>query len=184
MTTQRRGSRGRAQSLVEFAVVVPAFLILLFALIDFGRLVFTYVSVSNGAREMARTAAISQSWNNGATAASNASIAAFTNYTIIAAGQDGATDKVTVLTGSPNCAHIQDTGGTCTPAPTSTVCSMPLQIASCTLPQPKPGGYVEVQVTYTFKFNPLFQTRLDGIIDVSFLRPTALLATTSRAYVE
>ena len=71
----------RAQSMVEFAVVLPAFLLLLFALIDFGRLVFTYVSLSNGAREMARTAAISQSWNNGAAAASNASIAAFNNST-------------------------------------------------------------------------------------------------------
>ena len=177
-------NRSRAQSLIEFALVVPLFLLLMFGLVDFARLVFTYVSLSNGAREMARTAAISQSWNNGATAANNGSIAAFTNYTIIAAGQNGATDKVTILTGSPSCAHMQDTGGTCTPAPTSTVCNMPLQTTSCMLPQPKPSGYVEVQVTYTFQFNPLFQTRLDGIIDVSFLRPTALLATTSRAYVE
>ena len=49
-------TRGRAQSLVEFAVVVPLFLLLLFALIDFSRLLFTYVSLSNGAREMARVA--------------------------------------------------------------------------------------------------------------------------------
>ena len=51
--------------------MVPLFLLLLFGLLDFARLVFTYVSLSNGAREMARTAAISQTWNNGATAASN-----------------------------------------------------------------------------------------------------------------
>src|SRR5438477_10244615 len=108
MRSRRGGKRVRAQSMVEFAVVLPAFLILLFALIDFGRLVFTYVSISNGAREMARTAAISQSWNNGATAANTGSIAAFTNYTIIAAGQNGATDKVTILTVSPSCAHMQD----------------------------------------------------------------------------
>jgi Flp pilus assembly protein TadG len=179
-----RRSRSRAQSVLEFALVVPLFMLLLFALIDFARLAFTYVSLSNGAREMARTAAISQTWNNGATAASNASITAFNNYTIVAAPQNGATDKVTILTGSQSCAHSLDTGGTCTPAPTSTVCTLPLQTASCTVPQPKPGGYVEVQVTYTFQFSPLFQTRLDGIIDVSFMRPTAVVTTASRSYVE
>jgi Flp pilus assembly protein TadG len=177
--------RTGAQSLVEFAVVVPLFLLLLFGLIDFARLAFTYVSLSNGARELARTAAISQAWNTSPTAASNAAIAAFNNYTIVAGTQNGATDKVTMVVGDATCAHAQDTGGACSGAhaATQTICSMPLT-NSCGVPQPKPGGYIEVQVAYTFQFNPLFQTRLDGIIDVSFMRPTALVTTTSRAYVE
>jgi len=63
-----------------------------------------------------------------------------------------------------------------------------LSIATCTLsapafPPPR-GGFVEVQVNYTFQFNPLFQNRLAGVVDVSFMRPTALVATTTRAYVE
>jgi Flp pilus assembly protein TadG len=180
------GGRQKGQSLVEFAVVVPLFLLLLFGLIDFARLAFTYVSLSNGARELARSASISESWTLSPTSASNAAIAAMNNYTIIADRQNGATDNVTVVVGDASCAHTQDTGGTCAnPHATSqTVCSMPLSQATCTLPQPKPGGFVEVQVSYTFHFNPLFQTRLDGIVDVSFMRPTALVTTTSRAYVE
>jgi len=84
------------------------------------------------------------------------------------------------------CAHTEDTGGTCVApnATTQVVCNLPLSAATCSLPQPKPGGFIEVQVAYTFQFNPLFQTRLDGVIDVSFMRPTAAVTTTSRAYVE
>ncbi len=171
-------TRGRAQSLVEFAVVVPLFLLLLFALIDFSRLLFTYVSMSNGAREMARVASVSNGWS------SNAAITAFNNTTIVAGGQNGATDKVTILVGNGSCANTRDTGGTCSPAPTSVVCNLPLQTSSCTLPTPSQGGFVEVQVNYTFQFNPLFQTRLENLIDVSFMRPTAPVTTTARAYVE
>jgi Flp pilus assembly protein TadG len=170
--------RTRAQSVLEFAVTLPLFLILLFGLVDFARLLFTYISLSNGAREMARVASVSNNWS------SNAAVTAFNNLTVVAGGQNAATDKVTVLTGSQSCAHTEDTGGTCSPAPSSTVCTLPLSTGSCTLTQPTPGGFVEVQLTYTFQFNPLFQTRLDGIIDVSFMRPTALVTTTSRAYVE
>ena len=39
------------------------------------------------------------------------------------------------------------------------------QSAWCPLSQPPQGGFVEVQVNYTFQFAPLFQTRLQGVID-------------------
>jgi Flp pilus assembly protein TadG len=179
-------SRTKAQSLVEFAVVVPLFLLLLFALLDFARLAFTYVSLSNGAREMARMASVSEAWNLNATNASNAAVSALLNYSIVAGTQNSATDKVTIVVGDATCAHTEDTGGTCSSphATSQTVCTMPLSTSTCTLPQPKPGGFVEVQVAYTFQFNPLFQTRLDGVIDVWFMRPTAAVTTISRAYVE
>ncbi len=48
----QRGSRG--QSLVEFALVIPIFLLLVFALIDMGRLVYINNALSEGAREGAR----------------------------------------------------------------------------------------------------------------------------------
>jgi Flp pilus assembly protein TadG len=174
--------------MLEFAVTLPLFLLLLFALIDFSRLLFTYISLTNGTRELARTMSISQTWNNtaSATAALNA---AFDNYTIIAGGQSPSTDKVTILTGDAKCARNQDTGSACSPAPVATVCTFQqLYGATCALggstKAPPQGGFVEVQTAYTFNFNPLFQTRLDGIIDVSFMRPTAVLTTTARAYVE
>jgi Flp pilus assembly protein TadG len=44
----------RGQALVEFALVLPIFAILLFGIIDFGRYVFTANSLNNGAREAAR----------------------------------------------------------------------------------------------------------------------------------
>ncbi len=43
----------RGQSLVEFALVLPIFLVLLLMAVDFGRLFFTYIQVSNAAREAA-----------------------------------------------------------------------------------------------------------------------------------
>jgi Flp pilus assembly protein TadG len=54
----RRGAtsppgKRRGQSLVEFALIVPVFLILLLMAVDFGRLFFTYIQVSNAAREAA-----------------------------------------------------------------------------------------------------------------------------------
>lgn len=49
---QRRKERG--QSMTEFALVLPILLLLIFGVIDFGRLLFLYVQVSNGAREAAR----------------------------------------------------------------------------------------------------------------------------------
>jgi Flp pilus assembly protein TadG len=175
-----RGQYG--QSLVEFAIVVPVFLLLMFALIDFSRLLFTYISISNGAREMARVAAVSTpaggSWS------SSDAVTAFLNSTIVAAAQNPATDKVTVRSGSPTCARTLDTGGTCSPAPVPVICLMPLSTASCTLNAPSRGGFVEVRVDYTFQFNPLFQNRLSGVVDVSFMRPSTLVTTTARAYVE
>jgi Flp pilus assembly protein TadG len=178
----KRQPRHEAQSVVEFALVLPLFLLLLFALLDFSRLLFTYVSMTNGAREMARIASVSTNWS------SNSAVAAFQNYTIVAGGQNGSTDSVTVVAGPPACARIQDTGGTCPStgpsAATSVTCTLPLLTTTCTLPQPEQGGFVQIQLTYQFQFNPLFQTRLDGIIDTSFMRPTAQVVTSSRAYVE
>lgn len=46
------------QSLVEFAFILPAFLLLLFALVDFGRGFYTWLVVTQAAREGARAAAV------------------------------------------------------------------------------------------------------------------------------
>jgi len=48
----------RGQSLVEFALVVPIFLVLLFALVDFGRGFQAWIEVTNAAREGARVGAL------------------------------------------------------------------------------------------------------------------------------
>ena len=52
-----RGHRSRGQAVVEFAIVVPVMFLLLLIALDFGRLFFSYVSISNAAREGAAYAA-------------------------------------------------------------------------------------------------------------------------------
>lgn len=54
----RRRSRG--QSLVEFALVLPLFLLLVMAIMDLGLAVFSYNSITNAAREGARLAIVNQ----------------------------------------------------------------------------------------------------------------------------
>jgi hypothetical protein len=56
MTRERRRTAG--QALVEFALVIPFFLLLLFGIIDLGRLVYAANAVSNGAREAARAGSV------------------------------------------------------------------------------------------------------------------------------
>jgi Flp pilus assembly protein TadG len=51
---------GRGQSLVEFALILPLFLLLFMAVMDFGTAVFTYNSLTNAAREGVRLAVVNQ----------------------------------------------------------------------------------------------------------------------------
>ena len=52
----QRGEKG--QALVEFALLVPIFLILLFAIVDFGMGFHSWITVTNSAREGARLGAV------------------------------------------------------------------------------------------------------------------------------
>ena len=56
----RRRSPGHGQSLVEFAIVLPIFLLLIFAIADLGLAVFSYNSITNAAREGVRLAIVNQ----------------------------------------------------------------------------------------------------------------------------
>jgi len=52
-----RGSGGqRSQSMVEFALVAPLMLILLFGIVDFGRVIYAYVTLNQAVNEGARVA--------------------------------------------------------------------------------------------------------------------------------
>jgi Flp pilus assembly protein TadG len=57
-TKTRRARRETGQSLVEFALVLPIFLLILMAIIDFGWAFRGYIVTTNAAREGARWAAI------------------------------------------------------------------------------------------------------------------------------
>ena len=51
-TLRERGEKG--QALAEFALLIPIFLILLFAIVDFGMGFHSWITVTNSAREGAR----------------------------------------------------------------------------------------------------------------------------------
>ena len=54
-----KGQRGeKGQALVEFALLVPIFLLLLFAIVDFGMGFHSWITVTNSAREGARLGAV------------------------------------------------------------------------------------------------------------------------------
>jgi Flp pilus assembly protein TadG len=61
LTSKVRQQR-RGQALVEFALALPLFLLLVFGLIDLGRFVLTDSLLSQAAREGARLAAVEASW--------------------------------------------------------------------------------------------------------------------------
>ena len=54
MIKHMRRRRGRGQALVEFALVIPIFLLLVFGLVDLGRAVFVNNSLGEAARDGAR----------------------------------------------------------------------------------------------------------------------------------
>lgn len=55
-----RRHRAHGQGLVEFALVLPIFLLVFFALLDLGSAVVSYTSLTNAAREGARLAIVNQ----------------------------------------------------------------------------------------------------------------------------
>jgi Flp pilus assembly protein TadG len=48
--------RQRSQAMVEFAIVAPLLLLLLFGIVDFGRVIYIYVTLNQAVHEGARTA--------------------------------------------------------------------------------------------------------------------------------
>jgi Flp pilus assembly protein TadG len=54
-------NRERGQALVEFALIVPLFALLLFALLDFGRVIYTQNTVEEAAREASRVGTVEAS---------------------------------------------------------------------------------------------------------------------------
>ena len=56
--TGRPRKREDGQSLVEFVLVVPIFLLVLFAIVDFGMAFHAWITVTNSAREGARVGAV------------------------------------------------------------------------------------------------------------------------------
>ena len=54
--SDRRSSRKRGQAMVEFALVIPIFMLVLSGILDFGFMLYSRMTVINSAREGARAA--------------------------------------------------------------------------------------------------------------------------------
>jgi Flp pilus assembly protein TadG len=57
---RRERRRGRGQTLVEFAMVLPIIFVVLIAVLDLGRAVFVYNTLAQSARQAARLAIVNQ----------------------------------------------------------------------------------------------------------------------------
>jgi len=62
MKPRRQHRRLRGQSLVEFALILPIFLLVLFGLVDMGRAVYANSTLSQASREAARLVSVQASW--------------------------------------------------------------------------------------------------------------------------
>ncbi|MCA1645251.1 MAG: pilus assembly protein [Chloroflexi bacterium] len=104
----------RGQALPEFAIVVPLFLLLLFGLIDFSRMLFTYMSITNGAREMARVVAITGPWvatQSACNTCVTTTVNAFNNLTILASPAVGVKNfSLSPGSGTISCASMSSSG--------------------------------------------------------------------------
>ena len=55
-----RNNRRRGQTLVEFALILPIFLLMMLGILDLGRAVYAYHTINNAAREAVRVAIVDQ----------------------------------------------------------------------------------------------------------------------------
>ena len=168
----------RGQAMVEFALVLPLFLVVLVGILDFSRMFFTFISMTNATRETARTAAIPRM--------SDAEvIAAFNNLMVyMAPPEEIGVNQVTFafvtrdnLSANPS-----------NPTTTSVTCNMPLTTVgptACVLPSrgystatgsTYSGGRVTVTARYRFVFTPL----IDWFASIAGFS----LNTSTRAYIE
>lgn len=98
-------SADRGAAAVEFAIVVPVLLIILLALVDFGRLFFVQVSLNAASREGARAASVGRSsvdvdsivQASAASTASISSLGATTQLSVTLDPCSGAADDTAVV---------------------------------------------------------------------------------------
>lgn len=137
--------RSRGQSLVEFALVLPIFLLLLFAVVDGGRYVFASSAVSNAAREAARLGSVEAYWLGSAdpTCGTAGGPVCPANYTALEAHITAAANRQMSPFGTVTNLYVECVASSGTP-PTGAWTTK-----TCT--QRASGGYLSVRVTYLWR---------------------------------
>ncbi|MCH8921801.1 MAG: pilus assembly protein [Planctomycetes bacterium] len=111
----RRASRRTGVAAVEFALVAPVFFVLVFGMIEFGRMVMVQQILTNASREGARRAVLD--------AATNANVTTVVNDYLTSASISGAT--VTVTPSTPSSAAFGDPVTVVVSVPFTSVSWMP-----------------------------------------------------------
>jgi Flp pilus assembly protein TadG len=150
---RQRGGGQNSQALIEFALISPVLLLLLFGILDLGRAVFYYDTVSHAAREGARTAVIASN-----TLPTNADVLATVTTQLVGVPvtEPCPQGPITVATPPGNAAWLYVTE----PNPPSTVEATPpmnapggeyaaLANGSCSAVNPA-GNNAQLQVTVRF----------------------------------
>lgn len=89
----------KGQSLVEFALVVPILALLLFGIVDFGRIFHAYLTIDHAGREAARAASVGKNESEVRQVAVNSgnSINLTTGQVVVQnAGTSGSEAKITI----------------------------------------------------------------------------------------
>jgi len=141
LAARRRTRRSQGQALVEFALVLPAMILILLAAIDFGRVFFTYIQVHNAAREAAFAAS-----------ADPTDLAAIQARAVAEINVQGQGGEGALTVGAPSCA-------TAATPPVPTTCPS----AGFTSP---PGAGLQVTVAVSRQFT--FLTPIIGDLFGSF----------------
>jgi Flp pilus assembly protein TadG len=155
---ERDGHR-RGQALVEFALVIPVFLLLLFGVVDFGRLIYMNSTVSQAAREGARLASVEAMWVGRTDSNCNAvgGPVCPANVTALRADILAAANRMMAPFGAIANADLYTSCDATTP-PT------PVTTTTCAASARQPGALVSVRVVLTYRpITPLISSFFSSI---------------------
>ena len=153
--------RTRGQSLVEFALVLPVFLLLIFGIVDLGRFVYMNSTVSQAAREATRVASVEASWIGSSRADCNqpagpvcpANLAAFRADVLAAANREMAPF------GSIAAVDLYTSCGTSAPTPVTT------STCGAAAADRAPGNLVAVRTVMNFRpITPIISSIVSSVI--------------------
>lgn len=146
---------------MEFALILPIFLLLLFGLIDGGRYVFVNSAVSNAAREGARLGSVEASYRGSTDASCGASGGPIcpANDAALVADIRAAANRQMSPFGSVTNVHINCVASSGTPPSGAWIGS------NCA--SPSSTGFISVRVTYTWRALTPVVSNIMGVITTS-----------------
>ena len=154
---RHRDSISLGQSVVEFALILPVLMLIFLVALDFGRLFFSYIQVTNAAREAASNAALeARNVQNGTLTAADyyAGIVTAATQETNVQGQQGATAAIAVS--SPTCFTPAAQAISCASAPQDSTTATGI------------GNTVRVTVTQPFSFlTPLIGNVFGGSLNLT-----------------